>query len=359
MKLTALARLSTCSLLLGLCPALLSHCGGAANDREPGTETGNPPVVDTQKLRLVTNAAGAELIAQPGAVPGGAEVRLENRGTGESAETTASADGSFRVLVPGAALDTYEVTVTYRGGTVTVPVSVDLNPISTDPSMLSCEQLESSLQERLDLAFTPATRGCTTDSECVIRGWDSDCYYGCGYSYVLSSQADAASAAAEQSSAPICRELEERACDRSAPPSCPAPDLESECYQGTCRALSVAGLTCIGVSQRAATRMSEAASAASLHACTSDLDCTLITYSLSCVATCGGGILAAIATTASSRFDEILSSIEGRICGEFSANGCSVLPPSCPLLPDTSDLPAARAVCRDNLCQTEYGPETP
>ncbi|MEY2937091.1 MAG: hypothetical protein RL033_7840, partial [Pseudomonadota bacterium] len=181
MKLTTLARLSTCSLLLGLCPALLGHCGGATNDREPGTETGNPPVVDGQKLRLVTNAAGAELIGQPGAVPGGAEVRLDNRSTGESAETTASADGSFRVLVPGAALDTYEVTVTYRGGTVTVPVTAapeDLqNRVASAEPPPSCEQLESSLQERLDLAFTPATRGCTTDSECVIRGWDSDCYY--------------------------------------------------------------------------------------------------------------------------------------------------------------------------------------
>src|SRR5688572_4575469 len=60
MRVATLVRLYACTLL-GLSPVLLSHCGKATNGDLKGTETGNPPVVDSQKLRLVASGAGVEL----------------------------------------------------------------------------------------------------------------------------------------------------------------------------------------------------------------------------------------------------------------------------------------------------------
>src|SRR5688572_20334251 len=224
------ARLSTC-LLLALSPALLGHCGGATNGGSMGTETGNPPVVDSQKLRLVAHGGGAELVGEPGAVTAGATVRLDNRSTGASAVVTANGDGSFRVEVAGTALDDYEVTVTAQGRSVSADVGI--SSVATPPvdlASLSCEQLQSSLEQQLTSAYEPFSQTCTSDSDCVIQWWGG-CFVGCGASYVLGSQLTSAVAAAEQSTAPVCNEIENRGCISPSTPNCAAPD-PIKCQEG-------------------------------------------------------------------------------------------------------------------------------
>ena len=219
MKRSTFARLSTC-LLLCLSPALLGHCGGATDSGLMGTETGNPPVVDSQKLRLVSGARGVELIGEPRAVSAGAEVRLDNQSSGGSAAVTAGADGSFRVELAGAAEDSYEVTVTHRGGTTSLPVTVaasEVLPPGSDATLLSCVQLDASLEATVSQAMAPFAEGCSRHNQCLVQDWDAGCYYQCHYSMVVAGQQAPALAAAEQSIAPLCSELEGRCQPLPAP----------------------------------------------------------------------------------------------------------------------------------------------
>src|SRR4051794_8669728 len=89
-------------LLIAVCPVLLGHCGGAV---EHGTATGNPPVVEQQKLHVVLRDTGVELVGDAGTVSPGASVRVTNRTTGQSAEATAHGDGSVNIVVPGSLQD--------------------------------------------------------------------------------------------------------------------------------------------------------------------------------------------------------------------------------------------------------------
>jgi heat shock protein HslJ len=83
---------------------LLAGCGAQSS-----TDTGNPPVVVDQKLRLRATATGVIVSGDAGAVPAGARVDVVNTATGESATTTAAEDGSFEIEVEGSAMDEYRV----------------------------------------------------------------------------------------------------------------------------------------------------------------------------------------------------------------------------------------------------------
>jgi heat shock protein HslJ len=94
---------------LALLAALAGGCGGAS------TDTGNPPIVVEQKLRLRATETGVVVSGDPGAVPGGARVDVVNTATGETATTTAAADGSFEIEVEGSTTDEYRVYAASEG----------------------------------------------------------------------------------------------------------------------------------------------------------------------------------------------------------------------------------------------------
>lgn len=345
------ARLSTC-LVLCLPPALLGHCGAATDGGLMGTETGNPPVVDSQKLRLVATAAGMELIAQPGAVSPGAQVRLENRSAGVSAVVTANPDGSFRVVVAGTALHTYEAVVTARGRSVTVSlVAADAQTgVTPDPGERSCELLENGLTVSLNAAIDPFAAGCTTDSDCEILWWDVGCYDRCGYSYVLAAQQSSAVAAAEQSIAGACSELASRDCPRLPPPGCPGGATSAMCHQGTCQALDLDRLSCDGLEARATQLVAEAFASVD-RSCNVDADCTTtIVPGASCAYSCY--FSGAIAASAVSGLQQSIEAIETGVCGASSARPCP--PPEAP--PCAGPDVTAGSVCVDNRCTIQEEP---
>src|SRR3954468_834648 len=107
-------RLARCLpwLWIAVCPPLLGHCGGAV---EHGTETGNPPVIEQQKLHVVLHDDGVVVVGDPGAVSPGASVAVTNTRTGAHAEASAGSDGSVSVSVHGTLDDEYEVTVSSEG----------------------------------------------------------------------------------------------------------------------------------------------------------------------------------------------------------------------------------------------------
>lgn len=348
------ACLSAC-LALCLPPALLSHCGGATNEGLMGTETGNPPVVDSQKLRLVAGGAGVELIAQPGAVVGGAQIRLDNRSTGASAVVTASADGSFRVEVTGTAQDTYEVTVTHQGGTLTLQVTVttgeDLPP-GNDPIELSCEQLENSIGPALTSTFASFATGCTNDSDCALQFWDLGCYGGCGYSYVLAGQVQAALAAGEQSIAPACSELERRSCPRPQPPGCPGGAPSAMCHRGTCQAMDLESLSCEDLEQRATQLVADTFASVD-RSCNADADCsTTVVPGASCAYSCY--FSGPLASSAVAPLQQNIQTIEEGLCGTFAGRGC--LPAAKPPCAGPDLIPGDGIACVDNRCTIREEP---
>ena len=88
---------------LALLASLAGGCGGES------TDTGNPPVVLGQKLRLTATETGVLISGDAGAVPGGARVDVVNTATGQMETTTAAPDGSFSLEVEGTAGDEYRV----------------------------------------------------------------------------------------------------------------------------------------------------------------------------------------------------------------------------------------------------------
>lgn len=117
---------------LFLLASLAGGCG-AASDSLDSTDTGNPPVIRAQELRLAASASGVVVSGEPGAVTPGAEVEVVNVTTGASQTTTAAADGSFEVELAGTLEHEYRVRANLRGRTA----SADLDASGTGPTSLA------------------------------------------------------------------------------------------------------------------------------------------------------------------------------------------------------------------------------
>jgi len=96
------------ALLLSVSLALeVAACGGAADPSS--TDTGNPPVIVGQTLRVTPTPTGVRVSGAAGTAPRGARVEVINLSTGEAATTTAGSDGSFEVELAGTVGDEYRV----------------------------------------------------------------------------------------------------------------------------------------------------------------------------------------------------------------------------------------------------------
>lgn len=93
----------------------ISGCGADSNSDVGSTDTGNPPVINGQKLRVTASGADVVVSGEVGAVPGDASVEVTNLSSGESRSTTAADDGSFEVTVAGSVDDEYRVDVEVGG----------------------------------------------------------------------------------------------------------------------------------------------------------------------------------------------------------------------------------------------------
>ncbi len=360
----AMAPLLLGACLLGFVAPLglgLGGCGGAAELM--GTETGNPPGIDTRRLRLEWTASGVELIGEAGAVPAGAEVSLRNSRTGESATGTANADGSIRLSVPGSLADPYEVTVSSGGGQATVllsptdgegsddadanggmtPAGSTLDDGALPGGMPACASLEAALHDSIRTTFTSAPRECSADSDCVHAHWGAECYSGCGGQSAIAASAESATRAlAEQRAAPICAEL--ASCNRE-PPSCPQPPPSIvECVDGGCQARSLFEMSCEELGNQASLDRIAAMENAD-RACNVDADCALVGFGVRCFADCG--VAYAVASSAVQRVQNDVETIESQFCGQFDAANCPA-PVDPPCVPP---LGVPTAACVESRCE--------
>jgi hypothetical protein len=337
MKRNTLTRL-LCIALLACAPAGLVRCGGTA---KLGTETGNPPVIDNQKLRLEWTPNGVRLIGDPGAVAPGAEVRLTNTRTGESASAVADSDGSLLLEVPGALSDPYQVRVSAAGRETTQPLSG--GSVSDELTTLSCTDLESRLGQIIRSSLASGDTSCSTKEDCVHPGLVS-CDQGCGYDAVLSLAGEASARAdAEQRTAPICTELER--CQRLIPPCDPSLPPVLSCIEGRCVGRDLAELSCLELTAEASQR-EQAVAVAADRTCTLDQDCSLFYASARCVDNCR--YASAVSAEALLQHLDDLTQATEIVCRVFEQQGCPVVATPCPAPPINP-----RAVCRSNRCELE------
>jgi len=313
-------------LLIAVCPPLLGRCGGAA---EYSTETGNPPVVQRQKLHVVLRDTGVEVVGDAGAVSPGATVRVTNRSTGESAEATARADGSVNVVVPGSSQDEYEVTVSNGSGSQTVQVSAqtsgDIADAGAPPG--ACEDLRQTLAARVSAGFANVDKTCQRDEECVVASTNSGCYSSCGSAIASRSGAQAAGAAVLQDIAPLCNEFDSQHCQ--TPFSLCDEGSPALVCNGTCT--RVDALSCDQLLAQASARVTPVVSDAA-RACSRDEDCALAKADI-CPQTCPH--YESVASSALAGLQRSIAETAGLYCGSAKSLGCpwSLLTPCKPIIP--------------------------
>ena len=345
-------RLARCLpwLLIAVCPPLLGHCGGAV---EHGTETGNPPVVEQQKLHVVLHDDGVVVLGDPGAVSPGATVTVTNVRSGDRSEATAGADGSVSVGVPGTLADEYEVTVSSGGRSQTVRVLASAGTSDAagasgksgnELASASCDALEQNLRAQVADQFAAASTACQVDSDCTWGG-DVGCYYTCGGPIVSVGGLAAAQRAILESTAPVCAELTSR-CPGRGPPGCPAlaggnPTLG--CSNGSCEVLS-----CDDLQSRMNQRLSEIQEQVPRD-CAVDADCTLINPRVGCLTSCGTQPI--VQAGSSDQTTPLVKRADDSICGAFELQGCPApIPPPCGATTEP------RAACVSGKCDIEYVP---
>lgn len=350
MRRTTLHTLAVC-FLLGLAPATLVRCGVATD----GTETGNPPVIDSLKLYLERDANGVRVVGAPGAItPGGARLTIRNVSTGESIEASASADGSLNVLIAGAPGDEYEVVASSGGQTLGLTLSFLDIALRQDLAGVSCPALETALIETLSTTYSSADASCRVDADCAYVGWGmEECYYECGETLLSVSGGVAARASAEERTASVCVAL--RNCDRPAASSCGGgrPFEVLECIEGQCKATDPGTLSCADLLDKADNRyddLDDLADAAD-RTCTVDADCIEVDVPVpGCVTSCSTP--RALARAAAAPVEDLISggSYQG-LCQELRDRSCPLPPMLCGTL-----LPS-EALCVAGTCTVVNTPE--
>lgn len=223
-----------CGLLaLALC---LGGCSLAHNGPMEGTETGNPPLIDSTLLTLVVSSDEVHITGDPGAVsPGGTPLEIVSSFSGDAFHGTAAADGSFDIAVSDAPLDTFEVrAVSGDTSSNAVYVARGASAVTSGSShALTCDQRTMLASSQLNAVAKSADTSCTIDLECWMDSSGSSCTHHCS-TYALSTQGQAdLQAARDAINGGVCKDFAADDCTVIEPP-CEAPGYPS-CVAGTCQ----------------------------------------------------------------------------------------------------------------------------
>jgi hypothetical protein len=169
------------------------------------TETGNPPVVERDRIAVDLDGDVAKVTGSPGAVPEGSKVRIENTRSGAAKTATAGDDGSFAVEVPARAGDAIEIEVKGEGGTLRIAIDVSAGsadagdgtpelsestnpedsdtdeptpPVNPEDSGVQggyCGELEAALRLEYGALANDVDKSCTQNSDCVKLSTPLEC----------------------------------------------------------------------------------------------------------------------------------------------------------------------------------------
>ncbi|MET0411013.1 MAG: hypothetical protein ABW217_06940 [Polyangiaceae bacterium] len=314
---STIRRSSRAAIVLLVCavlPAALTRCG-AAVDGEYGTETGNPPVIQRAKLRLVVNGDELRLIGDPGALPPSASVRVTNQRTGVVLDTTAEDDGSLDVSVDGERTDTFELAVVTTGGEASVTLSATELPL--DSSTLSCDGLRDAKDDAVAEVFAEADQTCATDRDCRSEVWETFCYSRCAEVVASRDGFDAADRAAEDRVNALCEQEQRSGCTVPPPALCGSTSA-ALCDDNRCVIHERAELDC-RQRGRVALAQRELIVERADRECQVDADCSLIAGDGLCLPVCN--FVRSVSVSASSSVQAEVDQLESSACIEL--DGCS------------------------------------
>jgi hypothetical protein len=210
---------------------------GCSSTHTPGsTETGNPPVIDAQKISLVVSSGEVHIVGKPGAVtPGGAEITIQVVGSDAVVTTKSAEDGSFEAKVAGGAESVFEVHASSGGeDSETVYATHDSATISTDAGELSCAQRDELASEVVGGALSSADPSCQTAADCQKVSTTTQCRDTCEGFYIGKGAVAAIEAAVRAVDASFCLDFVADGCMRTIPPCVPPQTGPVACIAGRC-----------------------------------------------------------------------------------------------------------------------------
>lgn len=244
-------------------PAAAS-CG--AREVDMSTKTGNPPVIDQTRVRIVGAVGEVIVRGERGAVETADGVQVVAKATNRSNDASASAivneDGSFEVRVAGTLEDEYELTITARGTSASTTLSLATSD-TTDPTASA--------------GLSNDTRGSTTTD--------------------VAESGDGALTCLERTGTPV-----REGGTRGPQPICGMLQSEALC------------------------QAAELVASVSLE-CADEQDCTFARRIPNCVQACGS--VAVVSKEGAVDLAAGLSSIDETICRDFDGEGCTYLVTGC------------------------------
>lgn len=209
--------------LLALCCAIAFSSWFACSS----TETGNPPVLDPQRLAFHVVADGIKVTGEAGAVlPGGSTVEFAGADQVAVISMQTAADGSFQTTIPLGTLDGLSIRAVGAGG------GSEWQEVPTQPTSM-CGELDANVERRMREALTSASTACNDAADCVLMQTRTSCRDSCEVA-VATSTAAALSTDLAQLEVDLCAEHAARSC-MPIIESCPIDDGSTAlCIEGRC-----------------------------------------------------------------------------------------------------------------------------
>jgi len=306
---------------------LLAGCF-SANRPLDSTKTGNPPVIDSDRVALKVGSDEVHVIGEPGAImPGGATVEVTNLSSGDVQQTMSASDGSFDLRVDGSANDAFSVRAR-DDDEVSVAVYVVRGSAAVS---LSCDQRNTLAGDLLHRAADGADRACSSDADCAAVLPQASCYTQCEYAYVSAAGRSEIEQAERDVAAGLCANYTKDGCS-VAVLDCATPTAPL-CLMGRCGSFSRTPPdvppSCNQLELVAGRRHSEALDAAD-KSCTSDADCEVASSLVTCRDDCA--FESPVASRGRAAFDAAIADINAEECASFAAMGCMAPAPAreCP-----------------------------
>lgn len=351
-------------------PAAVS-CG--ARELDMSTKTGNPPVIDRTRVRIVGAAGDVVVSGERGAVDTAAGVqavaKLKNRSNDASASAAVNEDGSFEVRVEGTLEDEYELTITARGTSDSTTISLAVSdttdslgrgdgaltclertgtPVSEGATMGPqpvCGMLQSEALCRAAELVASASLECEDEDDCVVASRTPNCADSYGGGVAVSTKgASELSVGLASIDETICQDFDEQGCTYYASGGPLHPKTVARCEAGACvgkliqygfecsnAVLYGNTATCDDYETEARCQRDEMLADLN-NACTRDDECTVFEAAPTCAERdCSHRFVVAAASVAEAEAG--MTAINGGSCSQADATQCEYPGQPCISLP--------------------------
>jgi hypothetical protein len=341
---------------------------------QDSTETGNPPVIDADRVALVVRDDEVHVVGEKGAVdPGGATIQVTNLVSDKRASGRAAGDGSFDVKAPGDINDAFSVQASNAGGDSKPLFVTKGGAVEGDgkSGALSCEQQTQLSKVQTHAAIMAADATCTRDDDCVDVETTTVCWSTCSWEAVSPAGKTLIESVVASINGGLCSGYRDASCETGLRfcPNDPLPHVMS-CVQGHCMreggtgddgaddAGSGGALSCADRGNMAHAQLSRATADAD-RSCSGDGDCKVAPSDTDCFGSCTFEV---VSTKGEMQVQDAITAINTGLCAGYADDGCGFSEPSCkpPPTPVCKQgqcigmLDAAMCAASANLAQTRF-----